>query len=222
MLVKIIDDANVRDISAEFTDKAGRMLVVPAEQYARTTTDERALFGANKAFYGFLTTELIDYLVGIIAGRSAIEIGAGHGALAAALGIPATDNRQQEWPEVKAFYETCGQRPITYGQHVEKLDALAAIKKYKPQVVVGCWVTHKYDPNRHAAGGNQDGIDEEKVIAACETYIVVRNEKVHDGKSIWKLPHTKITPPWLYSRAHNGSPNFIAVWHNPKNLKGTA
>lgn len=38
------------------------------------------------------------------------------------------------------------------------------------------------------------------------------NEQVHERKPIWSLSQKKWTPPWLYSRAVNGSPDFIASW----------
>ncbi len=215
LLVSVID-VNTRDISHQFLDQHGSMRTADAKEYAQTTPEERALFGNRHAIYGFITTELVEYVSSTIGGRTAIEIGSGHGALAAALGITATDSHQQQDPTIAAYYQQLGQPVITYGKNVENLDALKAIKKHQPQVVVGCWVTHKYDPARHAAGGNQDGVNEESVIANCETYIFIGNEKVHANKSILRLPHRKITPPWLYSRAANGSPNFIAIWENSK------
>jgi hypothetical protein len=174
--------------------------------------EDRVLFCVKHGIYCLLTQELVDRLQQIIAGRSAIEVGAGHGMLAKTLGIPATDNRQQEAPEIKAYYASLGQPTVPYGPHVEKLDALEAVEKYRPEVVIGCWVTHKYHPGRHAAGGNADGLDEEEIIANCGTYVVIGNEKVHAGKSIWKLPHHIEYPEWLMSRAINGSRDFIAVW----------
>lgn len=91
-----------------------------------------------------------------IKGRIAIEIGAGHGVLAGALSIPATDNRQQEDPELRAYYAQIGQSTVPYGENVEKLDAAAAVAKYRPNIVVACWVTHRFDPKRPHAGGMRD------------------------------------------------------------------
>lgn len=205
---------SICDISPLMRGPHGPLRVVPASVLASTTREERALFGHRHGLYSFPTLELVDFLQQAIGGRTAIEIGAGHGVLAQALGIPATDNLMQNDPLIRAVYASQGQPTISYGEHVEQLDAAQAISKHKPQVVVACWVTHRYDPARHAAGGNMFGVDEESVINACETYIFIGNEQVHAAKSIWSLPHTKTTPPWLYSRALNGTPEFIAVWHN--------
>ena len=174
--------------------------------------EDRVAFCVASGSYLLPTTELVAALKAAIGGRTALEIGSGSGVLAKALGIRATDNRMQEWPEVKKLYGSLQQAVVTYGENVEEIDAEEAVRKYKPQVVVAAWVTHKYDPARPYAGGNEHGVIEENIIDNCETYIFVGNSKVHANKSIWARPHTWIEPPWLYSRAINGSPNFIAAW----------
>jgi hypothetical protein len=210
--VSIIDPRTVRDISPSALASPGKPRIMPASFYKETTPHERAVFGVRNGIYGLPTEELVAWVRERIAGRSAIEIGAGHGAFAEALGIPGTDNWQQANPSVAEYYAALGQPVVQYGDHVEKLDAAAAVAKHKPQVVVANWVTHKYRPERHAAGGNQDGVDEEAIIKACEAYIFIGNRSVHAGKSIWSLPHEIIEPDWIFSRATNGSPDFIAVW----------
>jgi hypothetical protein len=62
------------------------------------------------------------------------------------------------------------------------------------------------------AGGNEVGVDEPDVLRHCETYVVVGNEGVHQGKEIWNRPHQIEYPPYVYSRAQNGTRDFIAVW----------
>jgi hypothetical protein len=217
-----LDPRNIRDLSPLLLDESGQLKVVPAAVYEQTTVEERALFGVQRGLYSFPTQELVDFLQDHIQGRSAIEVGAGHGGLATALGIPATDNRQQEEPAIRAYYQLTKQPPVPYGKHVEKLTAEKAVAKYQPKVVVACWVTHRYDPRRHAAGGNQDGVVEEAIIANCDSYVFIGNEKVHQHKAIWALPHKKLTPPWLYSRAFNGSANFIAIWERASLVKPPA
>jgi len=65
-------------------------------------------------------------------------------------------------------------------------------------------------------GGGSSGVDEEAIIASCDEYIFVGNEHVHAPKPIWSLPHEKLTPPWLYSRAVNGSRDFIGIWRRER------
>lgn len=193
-------------------DEQGQLRVVPASTLASTTPEQRMLFGVRHGLYSFPTEELRDYLLARIAGRRAIEIGAGSGVLAKELGIPATDNRQQEDAELKAYYQRLGQPAVPYGDHVEKLDAAAAIAKYKPEVVIACWVTHRFEPSAPERGGSNTGVDEAGIVAACDEYIFVGNQQVHAAKPIWTLAHERITPNWLYSRAMNGTSEFIAVW----------
>lgn len=213
----IVDPTTTRDISELLLDADGRLRVVLASVLASTTAKERFMFGVRHGIYGLPTQELCDFLRKRIAGRTAIEIGAGHGVLAQALGIPATDSRLQEQPEIAAYYRAIGQPTVRYGVHVEKLDAAAAIAKYRPQVVIGSWITHLADPQRPESGGSDHGVDEGQVIAACDEYICIGNQQVHQHKPIWAIPHERVGPPWLYSRAVNGTPDFIACWQRPAN-----
>jgi len=212
MTFSIINPRSVRDISSMLLDERGCLRVVDAEVLAQTTREERALFGVRHACYVLPTKELIEHLLRLIDGRKAIEIGAGNGVIARALGIPATDNHQQTWPEVKAHYEMLKQPVICYGDNVEKLSAIEAVEKYKPEVVVAAWVTHQYEPQRHWAGGNENGVDESALLARCREYIFIGNEVVHKNKLIWEQPHTKNFHDFLFSRAANGSRDFLATW----------
>jgi hypothetical protein len=221
METRTLDIRGIRDLSPQLLDAEKRLRIMPAAFYETTTSDERMLFAVRQGLYGLPTQELVDFLKKRIAGRSAIEIGAGAGVLAEALGIRGTDNWQQNEPTIRAYYDALKQPTVPYHPSVEKLTAAEAVAKYKPQVVVACWVTHRYDPARHGAGGNQDGVHEESIIANCEEYIVVGNAKVHANKSIWSLPHERHEAPWLYSRAGNGSKDFVAVWRNPARAVAT-
>lgn len=208
----VLQPGAIRDIAPLLLDEHREPWPVPAKVLAETTAHERAMFGVLQGLYGFLTAELVAFLREFIGERTAIEIGAGRGALAKALGIPATDNRQQERPDVKAYYAALRQPTVRYGDHVEALDALAAVKKYQPDIAIGCWVTHRYNPARHELGGNADGVDEEALLDRCPVYVLIGNEKVHAAKTIWQRPHTIHYPPWLFSRAFNGTRDFIAIW----------
>lgn len=89
--------------------------------------------------------------------------------------------------------------------------AKEAVEKYRPSVVIACWVTHRFNPSRPHAGGSAYGVDEEELIAACDEYIFIGNEHVHRHKSTWAIEHEMLTP-WVYSRAVNGTRDFIAMW----------
>ncbi len=212
MLVNRLNTDRIRDISTIMLGEGGDPKPQPSHILATTTPSERAVFGHRNGIYGFVTLELLEYLRTLIAGRTAIEIGSGRGLLAGSLGIPATDSHMQEWPQVKAYYDMLRQPTITYGQHVEDLDYQAAIRHHKPQVVIASWVTHKYDPSRHEAGGNEFGVDEAWVIANCEEYIFIGNDAVHGQKPIWALEHTKERHPFIFSRSMHADKEFLARW----------
>ena len=95
----LIDPTEVRDISNRLLDGHGRLRITSAHVLEKTTAQERLLFGVRHGLYSFPTDELCGFLRSRIEGKVAIEIGSGHGVLAKALSIPATDNRQQEGPE---------------------------------------------------------------------------------------------------------------------------
>lgn len=211
-----VDVAGSRDLSPMVMEKTGRPKIMPASFYRETTLSERLLLCQRNAIYCLPTVELIDWLRTFINGRRAIEIGAGNGAISAALRLRATDNRMQEHPDVIEKYASMGQPVISYGRQVEAIEANAAVRKYKPEVVVAAWVTHRFRPDRAAAGGNAFGVDEEDIIANCDAYVFVGNHGVHEGKSIWSLPHTIIEPDFLFSRSSSGKPDFIAVWERAK------
>lgn len=211
--LSVVNPDSTRDLRPEVMDEAGRMRILPAAFWAGTTRDERALLGNRTGVYSFPTTELVEWLRDFIDGRSAIEIGAGHGVLADALGIPGTDNRMQEIPEIAAHYRRTGQPTVTYGPNIIRADAGVAVRRYRPKVVIACWVTHRYDPRNHEAHGNMYGVDEAAILDVCHDYVFIGNDLVHARKPILSRPHMTINPPWLYSRALNpSSRDFIAVW----------
>jgi len=179
---------------------------------------ERLLFGQRNGLYSFPTPELVDHMRAVIGDRSAIEIGAGHGALCQALGIPGTDTREQERPEYKMLLALqSNQPPVRYGDHVIALEASDAVRQYQPDVVIACWVTQRWDPTKlDEIDSKHDGVDEDFVIDNCQSYILVGNEKVHRNKRIWRRRHRLLQPSYVYSRAANGSPDFIAVFRGGK------
>lgn len=203
-----------RDIAPYVLDEQGRLRILPAAYWATTTAAQRSKFGLLHGIYSFPTTELVEYLRTVIDGRSTIEIGSGNGVLAEALGITATDSHQQEKEPYRSRIIADGQQPVRYGPNVVECDAVRAVRRFKPEVVIACWVTHKYLRSRDQAGGNSAGVVEEDIIGGCGTYVFVGNEGVHEHKSIWSLPHEIEYPPWVYSRAINGSRDFIATWQH--------
>ncbi len=172
------------------------------------------LFGHQYARYGFPTVELIAWLKEIIGDRKAIEIGAGSGDLCYHLGILGTDNYQQTWPDVQLHYAATGQPTIKYGPWVERLEALDAVRRHKPNVVIGSWITHWIDPDKPMppGGGNMYGLKEDELLELVDTYIMIGNLRVHQHKPILKLPHQELTLPFVKSRATYPDLDRVFIW----------
>lgn len=112
-----------------------------------------------------------------------IEIASGNSRLFKHLGIKGTDSYCQQMPEVKQRYQdlfkretTCNRPPEKTG--VEKLEALDAIAKYQPQLVIGCYATPSWDEELES--GNYWGVDYQKLLEEVRSFIMVGNEKVSD------------------------------------------
>lgn len=206
--------AGTRDISRDILDADGLLRILPAQFYAGTSGHERGLAAVRNGLYGLPTIELCDWLTAHIAGRSALEIGAGHGRLAEHLGIRAVDNFMQDRPEVAALYRAQRQPRVQYGSNVEKIDALDAVIQYRPQVVIGSWITHRFDPAEAWRGGNQYGPDAKAILKLVEEYILIGHEDSHALNPLLELPHEMLFPDWLYSRVPDPASgrNFIAIW----------
>lgn len=206
MSVSILPHHDVRYLDPLLRDSAGVLQVVPASVYAGIPHQHLQIWTHLNACYGLPTTELVDFIQQVIHGRSAIEIGSGNGVLGKALGIPCTDLKAQEIPEVRALYIQMKQPTIRYGAHVEHLEALAAVRKYKPRVVVGSWVTQVSDGSRQGA---VFGVDEEALLRQVETYILFGSLRNHGDKAICRRPHKVLQQPWMRSRADDAA---LFIW----------
>lgn len=205
-----LDTTNIRDLSPDVIDEAGLPRLMPASYYEGTTTNERALLGHRHGLYLLPTLELAKWLTEQIDDRVAIEIGAGNGRLAAHLEIPATDSMLQD--EVSEFYEISGQPRSAFGPNVVKLEAQQAVRRYWPKVVVAAWVTHRWNRRYPGRGGNMFGPNLDWILGRVDEYVFIGNEQVHRFHPLPKLAQEIHHFPFVYSRAHNGSRDFVAVW----------
>lgn len=201
-------------VPSNMTDQNGILRLRPAAEYDDIPLDSLRLWCHLSARYGLPTAELVAWLREFIGDRKAIEIGSGAGDLAYHLGIPATDNRQQEWPDVAAHYRATRQPTISYPDWVRKYDAIDAVLALKPQIVIGSWVTHWINPNRPPppGGGNMYGVKEHALLALGVTYVVIGNLAVHQHKPILGMPHEEYRLPFLRSRAANRDLERVWVW----------
>ena len=176
-------------------------------------------FCLSRGIHCLPTLELIDFLkdeIGIQRlGKIAIEIGAGHGAIAQALNIISTDSFQQNDLNIKAFYAKSKQPTVKYGKGIHKLDADEAIDKFTPSTIIGAFITHKYNKEHCLTEGNMYGVAEEKIIEKGIKYIFIGNKSTHQKKYICKAyPNFKTYQfDWLFAKVKNQHDNVIWVWN---------
>lgn len=205
-----------KDISKELLLPNGKLNIFKYKDYEKYSFEDLRAFCHFYGRYGIPTFELINLLVALVGNRSAIEIGAGHGDLGFHFGIPMTDSKMQSKPHIKAFYQGMGQPSINYPDDVEELEAIDAIKKYKPKVVIASWVT-TYSKNQEIYGSCPYGVKENEILDLVDTYILIGCHSYHGDKPIMKLPHDEIYEPFILSRVKDQSQNRIYSW----NGKGT-
>lgn len=211
MQIEVFHKNDVQDISADLLEN-GKLKLLPASYYKSKGWGDFRTFCHAHGRYGIPTYELVEYLQEVIDARTALEIGAGAGDLGYHLQITMTDNKQQERPDIAAKYKLMRQPVIKYPKDVEKIDALDAVIKYKPQVVVASWIT-PYSPVEVSWGSNPHGIKEPEILDLVETLIIIGNLDTHWDKPIMKYKHEELFFDWLVSRGKNQSNNRIFIWN---------
>lgn len=212
MGVSLLQDTTTDRMDAVFGTAEKGIKAGPLSDIEDIDLNEILVWCVRNGVYQVPITDLVSYLHNIIGGRKAIEICAGCGVFGKALGITSTDSFLQDRKEIRAYYEAIGQRPVAPGPHVEKLEAMDAIRKYDPEVVIASWSTQKWQPGDHQA--SQFGVDEEALLShpSVQQYIVIGNERVHGQKRILRHSHQKERHPFLVSRSADQSLNRIYVW----------
>jgi len=163
----------------------------------------------KKGYYVYPTKELLSFVEERIDGRYAVEIGAGMTGFGKHLGILSTDSYMQSRADVKEYYEMLGQK-ITEPQHfVEKMDGNEVVDKKKPDVIIGCYITHKYRPGMES--GSEFGVVEEHIISNCD-YINIGNLVVHASKPLFQYEHEVIHSPFVLTRSTKWNDNRIFIW----------
>lgn len=208
LTIKVISN-DIIDTVNELEDEVivdGKITIVSADVYRKYSEDQVRYFMHKWALYTLPTTELINHLKIEIGSSSAIEICSGAGIVGKALGITCTDSYLQEDPKVKLVYAMTKQPTINYGKHVLKLDAEEAVKKLKPDVVVGCWVTQKYN----GKDGSMYGPDESTILENCKKYVVVGSTVQHGNKDIFK--HYSYKETTVKGNLSRSNVDFNRVW----------
>jgi hypothetical protein len=167
----------------------------------------------REAIYQVPTAELVEFLRDQIGNTKAIEIGAGNGVFGRVLGIPATDNRLQERPDIKATYASMRQPTITYGDNIVKMGGNKAVEHFKPDVVIGSWVTQKWVKGDEE--GNMYGVDELDMMRRVKKYVHVGNRMTHGTKKIIPRHLQRVVyEDWLITRSMDREQNFIQIFED--------
>lgn len=209
-IIKDIPEAKLKELDKFFFDKEGNYILHSAADILKISAGDIAVWCHKKAIYGLPSQELVSFLKNEIREKKAIEIGAGHGYLGNALNIPQTDSYLQERRSIRKFYNLAGQPTINYPNRVRKLNAIQAITRFKPEVVIGSWITQRGTaeiPQSSAYGPN-----EEKILKMVKKYIMIGHISQHDKKIIRKYPHQVIYGDWICSRSLDRSGNIIYIW----------
>lgn len=203
---------SLRELDRELIDERGFLRVVPARALLGLPPSLLRVYAHFRAIYVFPTEELIDLLRLEIGGRTAIEIGAGHGSIARALGIPATDSYIQTTPHYRAIYDALKAPIVKPASDVERLDAACAVEKYRPEVVVAAYVTQLWK-DHHDTHGHMFGVEEEELLGQVTRYIHVGNYVTHGQKRLLRRPHRVLSKPkGLVTRAAEPEQNAIWIW----------
>jgi len=212
-MLQIIDKIDTSYLNSHLLDNKNHLLVKPASFYQNIPQNHLVLWCHVHGVYCLPTEELIDWLRGHLEIDRTIEIGAGIGTIGRSLNIPITDSCYMRNNQEVIFYYKIMQQPITeYPSDIIEMDAIAAIQHYKPNVVIGSWITHKYNEEEPLREGNMFGIDENFILKNVKKYIMIGNQKVHSKKPILDLPHKTFKFPWLFSRSVNSEFNEIYMW----------
>jgi hypothetical protein len=191
----------------------GRIKLMPARHWKQYNADDLRIWCWSHAIYAIPTLELVDWLKASIGGRSAIEIGSGNNDLGYYLGIKQTDSCCQTLSEVKAYYAMLEQPATNPRPDVEQIEALGAVAKHKPQVVIGSWITQLWHPSDGDGTGSVLGVDEEALLkSGIETYIHVGHRRIHSHKRVLQQKHNEYNFPWHLGRTKDQAGNYICVW----------
>ncbi len=188
----------------------GLLNVVPAWRLKEFPLSTLQQWCVQRGVYQYPTEELLEWLTQHVKGRKAIEICAGNGVLGRVLGIPTTDSYMQTRPEIKRYYEALKQATITPPPDVQRFTANEAVNHFKPDVVIGAWVTQLYIEGDK--DGSIEGVNEMAILKQVAKYIHIGNDKSHGYKLSMREKHEHNRFDWLVSRAQDQSLNHAAVW----------
>ncbi|QQX80820.1 hypothetical protein JK628_02810 [Shewanella sp. KX20019] len=215
-------------ITAHLLDNNGQPQVLPAAFVNSFDRNTFRKFMAEQGLYVYPTEELCEWMrenvIKVFGPNNIIEIGAGNGVLSKALGVRATDNYSQAsdykpvskyrelWEQGRESMALTGNKPVNYGENVFRIEAIEAVKRFKPTCVIGCFITDMYRQEHHDRGGNVFGVDEVKMKKRVNQYVMVGNLKTHAKKLMLDGDHEELKIPGIITRAEFPELDRIFVW----------
>lgn len=207
----IIDSDTSTEAIRKVVMDGRQMKILNASEWLQFSYTERRLLLHETGTYVIPTEELIDFLDKEIGETKAIEICAGNGWIGRELSIPITDScLQRDNKKVRNYYEQLQQPIIPYPRDIVKLEALAAVRRYKPHTVLACYATHKWRADTQT--GNAWGVNFQELYKRVQRLIMVGNIVTHCDNPLLELPHKEIQLPGLLTRASDDSENRIFIW----------
>lgn len=195
-------------------DERGIIKLFPAEFYHSLDNTDLRVWCLCRAIYQLPTIELIEWLKANFNLDKAIEIGAGNNYLYHHLNIKGVDNYSEQIPAVKLVHDILHEPSTNPPPEVEKIEAIAAIKKYQPETVIASWMTLKCEDPEGVDAGHKYAPDEQEILKTGVTYIHIANENIHGDREIMNKPHEKYYFDWLVSRGKYPEKNCIYVWNS--------
>lgn len=183
---------------------------------------------SQRGVFCIITHELCDMIYNIIDGDTdkTLEICAGYGTLGRELGVKMIDSHvhaNKESDVYKSAKEN-GQALIQYPDDVEKLSCRAAMKKYKPRYVIGCWATQSFadfdkikrKSKVHQSNliGNEHGVNKERVAMNCRKLILASNMNIHNDRILYDNKFEVETIPLFgitRSRNYDNTKDYLMV-----------
>ena len=205
-------DVDTHAVRQAVLDENGRIKELPAAEWLRFPWDELRMFMHEYPVYVLPTAELLDALEDLTEGLKTIEVGAGSGSIGRHLGIKMTDSYlQQDNAQVRMLYQLSGQPVIHYPPDVIKADALTAYRRFKPECILGCYVTHRWREGMQ--NGNMYGVDFERLLPLVKRLILVGNKHIHWENPIMAQRHREIDlHGTLITRSEDRTSDRIFVW----------
>lgn len=241
---ELVNHDRAQEIIESLMGSDGCIYPIPYSHIKNDTLDTLNLVMQAMGLYTFPTLELCNWINSQIDDNpelephSAIEICAGTGWIGRTIGIPITDVKNMENPQVQHIMTQRFSVPTIYADDVEQLEASEAVDKYSPDIVIGSFVTSrqlvdKIDKKKAMTvkvklpyGGVMEqnlmdlvrkevqvGVDIRKIVKQVYKVILVVNNRTHMHEDYFNIPHQSFSFPWLVTRG-DASQSRILVFEN--------